>query len=100
MQTTPELPDVYSAAEIARAAVVHLSDVLELVASGNIAPVQGRFFAAADAIAAVHALQGRADLAERPLFNPARGVRREPGLPLALSGTLHAARSSTAKRTS
>jgi len=38
----------------------------------------------------VRTLGGQAPLRERPLFRPTQGVRREPALPLALSGTLHA----------
>jgi len=91
MQTTPALPDVFSAAEIARVAGVRTADVLDLGRTGAIAPVHAGFFSAEDAVRAVHTLQGKATAAERPLFRPASGVRREPGLPLALSGTLHAA---------
>ena len=91
--TTTELPDVYSAAEIARAAGVRAKDVRELAASGAIQPVVagGRFFTAEEAVFAVRSLRGHGAVAERPLFRPIHGVRREPGLPLALSGTLHAA---------
>ena len=56
-----------------------------LVAAGLIQPVAGRFFAPADAVFAVRSL-GDA----RTLFRPAVGMRREPGMPLALAGTLHA----------
>jgi protein TonB len=83
--------EVYSAAEIARVAGVRPRDVWDLAAIGAVAPLGGRFFAEADAILAVHTLQGRAPIAERPLFRPMAGVRREPGMPIALAGTLHAA---------
>ena len=53
MTTTPDLPDVYSAREIARAAGVRPRDVQDLVASGLIQPVGKRFFTEADAIFAV-----------------------------------------------
>jgi periplasmic protein TonB len=93
MHTSQELPDVYSAAEIARAAGVRPRDVRDLVASGGIQPVvpDGEFFTADEAVFAVRSLRGQAPVAERPLFRPVHGVRREPALPLALSGTIHAA---------
>jgi protein TonB len=91
MSTSPDLPDVYSAREIARAAGVRTRDVRALAAAGLIAPVAGRFFAEADAVFAVRSLAGNAPAGDRTLFRPAAGLRREPALPLALTGTLHAA---------
>jgi protein TonB len=93
MHTPQELPDVYSAAEIARAAGVGVREVGELTASAAIQPVasDGRFFTEDEAVFAVRSLRGHAPITERPLFRPVHGVRREPALPLALSGTLHAA---------
>jgi protein TonB len=91
MYATPDQTDVYSAAEIARVAGVRQRDVHDLAARGDIAALNGKFFTAADAVLAVHTLQGHAPVVDRPLFRPIAGVRREPGLPLALSGTLHAA---------
>jgi protein TonB len=93
MPTAEELPDVYSAAEIARAAGVRPRDVEDLTASGAIQPVvpDGRFFTIDEAVFAVRSLRGQAPVSERPLFRPARGVRREPVLPLAAAGTLHVA---------
>lgn len=82
---------VFSAAEIARVAGVGPRDVLDLAASGTIASLQGKFFTTADAVLAVHTLRGQAPVVERPLFRNTLGVRREPGLPLAVSGTVHAA---------
>src|SRR4051812_23322319 len=91
--TAPELPDVFSAAEIARAAGVGVRDVRDLAASGAIQPAVpgGRFYAAGEAVFAVRSLRGQAPAAERALFRPVHGVRREPGLPLAVSGALHVA---------
>ena len=91
MPETPELPAVFSAAEIARVAGVRPRDVRDLSASGLVQPISGTFFSAADAVLAVRALRGQAVVVEPRLFRPAGGVRREPGLPIALSGTLHAA---------
>ena len=90
MKVATELPDVFSAAEIARVAGVRPEDVLDVASTGAIAPLAGKFFSAADAVLAVQLLQGRAPVVDRGLFRAAQGVRREPGLPIALSGTLHA----------
>jgi protein TonB len=91
MHVTTQLPEVFSAAEIARVAGVHPDDVEALVAAGLVQPVVEGFFTAADALNAVRTLRGQTAVGERPLFRSAGGVRREPGLPIALSGTLHAA---------
>lgn len=87
MKASPDLPDVYSVREIARAAGVRPRDVHDLVAAGLIQPLAGRFFAAPDAVFAVRSLAGNGRL----LFRPSAGLRREPGLPIALTSTLHAA---------
>jgi TonB family protein len=91
MHVEPELPHVFSAAEIARAAGVRSRHVYDLATSGLVQPIRGKFFSSADAVVAVRALKGQAVVVERPLFRPAGGVRREPGLPIALSSTLHVA---------
>ncbi|HMC75656.1 MAG TPA: energy transducer TonB [Vicinamibacterales bacterium] len=93
MNASPDLPDVYSVREIARAAGVRPRDVDELAATGLIQPLvgRGRFFTSADAIFAVRSLATDPDFGGRPLFRPTPGVQREPALPLALAGTLHAA---------
>jgi protein TonB len=86
MTVSPDLPDVYSEREIARAAGVRPRDVRELVTAGLIQPVSGRFFAASDAVFAVRSLTGY----DRALFRRTTALRREPAMPLALAGTLHA----------
>jgi TonB family protein len=86
-----DLPHVYSAAEIARVAGVRPRDVHHFAATGLVQTIGGKFFSSADAVIAVRALKGQPVVVERPLFRPASGVRREPGLPIALSGTLHGA---------
>ena len=91
MHVTTPLPEVFSAADIARVAGVHRKDVEALVAAGVVQPIGGRFFTAADAVNAVRTLQGQPVAVERPLFRPAGGIRREAGFPIAMSGTLHAA---------
>ena len=91
MSENPELPHVFTAAEIARVAGVRPRDVRDLAASGLVQPLGGKFFSSADAVVAVRTLRGQGIAVERPLFRPLTGVRREPGLPIALSGTLHAA---------
>lgn len=90
MSVNPEPLEVFSATEIARVAGVRPRDVQDLVATGVLQPVGGRFFSSADAVAAVRTLKGQPVIRERPLFRPAEGVRREPGMPIAVSGTLHA----------
>ena len=89
MTESSPLPQVFSAHEIARVAGVRPRDVHDLATTGLVQPLGGRFFSSADAVIAVRALQGHAVVVERPLFRPAGGVRREPGLPIALSSTLH-----------
>jgi TonB family protein len=89
MTDVSELPHVYSAGEIARAAGVRARDVRQLITAGTIQPI-GRFFTADDAVLAVRTLRG-AEPVERPLFRPASGLERQPGVPIALSGGLHAA---------
>lgn len=97
MNASPDLPDVYAAREIARAAGVRPRDVCDLVAAGLIQPIGGRFFSAADAVFAVRSLAqpspeaSAGQAGDRALFRPVAGLRREPGLPIALAGTLHAA---------
>ena len=86
MTASPDLPDVYSEREIARAAGVRPRDVRDLVRAGLIQPVSRGFFAPPDAVFAVRSLAGH----DRGLFRRPAGVRREPGMPLALAGTLHA----------
>jgi periplasmic protein TonB len=87
---TSELPDVYTADEIARAAGVRPKDVLVLVRAGMLRSIDGRFFTAPDAIGAVRVLAGTSP-GDRMLFRPASGLRREPGLPVAGSSGVHAA---------
>jgi periplasmic protein TonB len=91
MSARPDLPDVFSADEIARAAGVRPRDVRDLAASGIIQPVSGRFFSPADAVFAVRSLSALASPADRTIFRPVAGLQREPGLPIAVAGTLHAA---------
>lgn len=86
--------DVYSAREIARAAGVPVRLVRDRMASGTIPAIDGYFVAERDAVAAVRALS--AAPAPGPvhpaqlLATPPPAARRT-GLPLALSGALHAA---------
>lgn len=90
MTASPDLPDVFSAQEIARVTGVRPRDVRDLVAAGLIQPVRGRFFSTTDAVLAVRSLAGYGAAGDRTLFRPVAGLRREPGLPIALAGTLHA----------
>jgi periplasmic protein TonB len=88
---SPDLPDVYSAREVACAAGVRPRDVRDLASTGLIQPIGRRFFSQADAIFAVRSLAGYEIAGDRTLFRPVPRVRREPALPIALAGTLHAA---------
>jgi periplasmic protein TonB len=90
VHVTQDLTDVYSAAEIARAAGVRPADVQTLARAGLIQPLRPPdYFTAADAVLAVRSLSG--DAGERPLFRPAAGLRRDAAMPVAVSGTVHAA---------
>jgi len=91
MTVSPDPPDVYTAREIARAAGVRRREVRDLAAAGLIRPIAGRFFTESSAIFAVRSLADSSIASDRTLFRPVAGVRREPGLPIALAGTLHAA---------
>ena len=83
-----ELPDVFSAGEIARAAGVHPGDVRALVRAGMLIPLDGRFFSASDATAAVRMLAGTSP-ADRVLFRPVPGSSAPRGLPIAASSGVH-----------
>lgn len=91
MSSTFDPCAVYSADEIARAAGVHPAEVRALAAAGLLRPLTPGYYATAEAITAVQSLTGAGGAVERPMFRPAAGVRRRPGMPIALSGSLHAA---------
>jgi TonB family protein len=87
---SPNLPEVYTAGEIARAAGVSKRDVQTLVEAGLIEPLDGeRFFSTEQAAIAVRHLANAPAASEHALFRPAAGVRRRPAMPLALSSSLH-----------
>lgn len=89
--------DVYSAAEIAKAAGVAVRLVRERMAAGRIPTIDGTFVAGPAAVSAVRALHDAAQTAPaaatapRELLSPPASARRRTGLPLALSSTLHVA---------
>ncbi len=85
------LPDVFSVAEVARVAGASRAEVRRLVESGEARSIDGRFFTARDAARTVRLLSGEPSTSPRPLFSPSAGLQRHPGMPLAVSGTLHAA---------
>lgn len=92
MTKTAVVPDVFSVAEVARAAGVSAGDVRELVAQGRIGTIDGRFIAPADAVRAVRLLGGvPTSVGERDLFRPHPVAAGAPGRALVASGTLHAA---------
>ena len=82
------LPDVFSVAEVAAAAGVRPREVRALVGAGSIRPLDGRYLTAHDAVRAVRQLNGSAR--DRALFRPRPGDQRRGGMPLVLSGGLHA----------
>jgi periplasmic protein TonB len=82
--------DVYSAAEIARAAGVRVEDVRDIARAGVVRPVDGRFFAAPEAIAAVRVLAGHTGR-DRVLFRPVTYARPARSLPIAASSGVHVA---------
>ena len=85
------LPDVYSTSEVARAAGVRPRDVRALAAQGLIQALNGEFFTASEAVRAVRRLTGLSVARERALFSPSSTFKRQPAVPLALSGSFHAA---------
>jgi periplasmic protein TonB len=86
------VPDVFSAREIARAAGVNAAEARALITAGLVQTIDGRFVDAAEAVRAVGLLQGRTDgpLPKAALFAPLRHSSRRRGMPLTLSGLLHA----------
>jgi len=88
LSTPSELPDVYSADEIARAAGVRPADIRDMARAGVLQSLDGRFFAAADAIVAVRSLAGTAP-GDRALFRPIPSARPARGFPAAASGGVH-----------
>jgi TonB family protein len=82
--------EVFSNAEVARAAGVDVSIVDRLIAAGRIPSVNG-FVPGRDAVAAVRALREGSGIAAEPagLFYAGPGPRREPGLPTAVTALTH-----------
>ena len=92
MSNSAFVPDVYSVAEVARAAGVRASEVRALVAQGRIAAIDGWLISTAEAVRGVCLLRGvTATGDERELFRPHPAVARARGRALVASGTLHAA---------
>ena len=91
MSEVSHLLDVFSAAEIARAAGADVRDVRTLIASGRVPTVDGRFVAAGPAVEAVRGLRSGAVLAAPPdLFQALSTARREVSLPLTGTVAAHA----------
>lgn len=89
---TAFVPDVFSVAEVARAAGVPAAGVRTLLGEGRIRAIDADLIAPRDAVRAVRMLRGMpAGLLERNLFRPHAAPARAPGRALAASGTLHAA---------
>ena len=88
---TSTVPDVFTAREIARAAGVSAREVRALILAAELATVDGRFVAAAEAVRAVRLLRGGPLEAGRGLFRPPARAKRSPARAFAASGALHAA---------
>jgi periplasmic protein TonB len=97
----PELPDVYSAEEVARAARVPVAAVRQLIDAGIVATVDGEFVTLAEAVRVGRALAtgeslraslsttGTSSLASSH-FATRMPAHRETGLPIAVSSLVHA----------
>ena len=88
--TAPEVPEVFTAREIADAAGVSAADVGALISTGVIRLIRGRFVAEADAVRAVRHLRRTAAVVptDRQIFGEHPGMKRSPGA-LVASGALH-----------
>jgi TonB family protein len=101
MDEPSKLPDVFSLREIADAADVPLWRARLALTANGIEDSHGEFFASAEAVALARLLACRTSraagtfdgrvLSGGALFTPPPVIRRPTGVPLALSGTLHAA---------
>src|SRR6478735_2005657 len=90
MNEVSQLLDVFSAAEIARAAGAYERDVRALIAAGRVPTIDGRFVAAGPAVDAVRALRAGAMLAAPPeLFQGGSAAPREVGGPFTSSAAAH-----------
>src|SRR5512133_395070 len=88
--TVAEVPEVFTAREIADAAGVSADEVRALITNGVIRAIGDRFVAEADAVRAVRSLRGAAAAlpVDRQIFGEHPGLKRSPGA-LVASGTLH-----------
>ena len=86
------IPDVFSVAEIARAAGVSPREIRALVHQGRIIALDGRFVSHQEAVRAIRLLRGtEASGRDRQLFELHVAPPRAPGRALAASGAFHAA---------
>src|SRR5690349_3195124 len=88
--TVPEVPEVFTAREIADAAGVSVAEVRRLITNGVIRTFGDRFVAQADAVRAVRSLRRSlaAVPADHEIFGEHPGMKRSPGA-LFASGALH-----------
>ena len=93
LSTAVEVGEVYSVREVARAAGVHVRDVLSLIRSAQVAIVGKQFLTEDEAVRATRLLTGRANERLRPpaLFQPPPRTDRFSAAPYAASSALHAA---------
>ena len=87
------LADVFSVPEVAHVAGVSAAEVRALVASGDVASLDGRYFSPFQATRAVRLLRANRLAARRgrELFEEASADGGRRGVPLVASGVLHAA---------
>jgi protein TonB len=88
----PAESEVFTLAEVARAAGASMGDVRALLESGDVASVGNRFVSFDGAVELVRTLRMAGDGRSGPrrLFAAPSSSSRRPGVPLAASGVLHA----------
>jgi TonB family protein len=85
-----QLPEVFSVGEVARAAGVDRAAVRRLVASGNAQTIDGAYLTTGEAVRLVRNLRQASAGARGTLFGARSADGRRAGLPVLLSGSLHA----------
>jgi protein TonB len=91
MATLPALLDVYTAAEIARAAAVDVREVEARISSGDLLTIDGRFISGRDAVSAVKSLRREIPVRASELFHRTTSSSVRPAGPMVASMLTHAA---------
>lgn len=90
MTSSPRaLPEVFSVAEVARAAGVDRAEVRRLVRCGDVRTIDDTYLTAIEAVRLVRNLRQSSAGARGTLFGARSAALRRPGLPVVLSGSLH-----------